>query len=63
DGFGFPAGAGGFRFRAECKIVNRLIQGANPDEYQAVYRSVADYQRIFAARFPSSTRKRTRRTF
>ena len=29
DGFGFPAGAGRFRFRAECKIVNRLIHGAN----------------------------------
>jgi SAM-dependent methyltransferase len=27
DGFGFPAGAGQFRFRAECKIVQRLIQG------------------------------------
>jgi trans-aconitate methyltransferase len=31
DGFGFPAGAGRFRFRAECRIVNRLIHGANPD--------------------------------
>ena len=29
--FGFPAGAGRFRFRAECKIVNRLIHGANRD--------------------------------
>jgi len=31
DGFGFPAGAGRFRFRAECKIVNRLIRAANSD--------------------------------
>ena len=31
DGFGFPAGAGRFRFRAECRIVHRLIHGANPD--------------------------------
>ena len=29
DGFGFPAGAGQFRFRAESKIVQRLIAGAN----------------------------------
>ncbi len=27
DGFGFPAGAGQFRFQAECKIVDRLIHG------------------------------------
>ena len=31
DGFGFPAGAGQFRFQAECKIVNRLIQGLDRD--------------------------------
>ena len=31
DGFGFPAGAGRFRFRAECRIVDQLINGANPD--------------------------------
>ena len=31
DGFGFPAGAGRFRFRAECRIVNRLIHEVNPD--------------------------------
>ena len=31
DGFGFPAGAGRFRFRAECRIVNRLIHGLSPD--------------------------------
>jgi trans-aconitate methyltransferase len=31
DGFGFPAGAGRFRFRAECRIVNRIIRGVNPD--------------------------------
>jgi SAM-dependent methyltransferase len=31
DGFGFPAGAGRFRFRAECRIVNRLIHAENPD--------------------------------
>ena len=30
DGFGFPAGAGRFRFRAECRIVNRLIHEVNP---------------------------------
>jgi len=30
DGFGFPAGSGRFRFRAECRIVNRLIHGVNP---------------------------------
>ena len=29
DGFGFPAGAGQFRFRAESKIVQHLIAGAN----------------------------------
>lgn len=29
DGFGFPAGAGRFRFRAESRIVSRLIEGAN----------------------------------
>jgi len=29
DGFGFPAGAGRFRFHAESKIVQRLIAGAN----------------------------------
>jgi hypothetical protein len=31
DGFGFPAGAGRFRFRGECKIASRLIHGANTD--------------------------------
>ncbi len=31
DGFGFPANAGRFRFRAESRIVNRLIHGVNPD--------------------------------
>jgi SAM-dependent methyltransferase len=31
DGFGFPAGAGRFRFRAECKIANRLIHVADRD--------------------------------
>ena len=31
DGFGFPDGAGQFRFQAECKIVNRLIQGLDRD--------------------------------
>lgn len=25
DGFGFPSGAGRFRFRTECKIVDRLV--------------------------------------
>lgn len=30
DGFGFPASAGRFRFHAECRIVDRLIHGANP---------------------------------
>jgi SAM-dependent methyltransferase len=30
DGFGFPAGAGRFRFRAECRIVNRLIHAVDP---------------------------------
>ena len=30
DGFGFPAGAGRFRFRAECRIVDRLIHAVNP---------------------------------
>ena len=29
DGFGFPAGAGRFRFRAESEIVKRLIAGSN----------------------------------
>ncbi len=29
DGFGFPAGAGRFRFRAETRIVQRLIRGVN----------------------------------
>lgn len=29
DGFGFPTGAGRFRFLAESKIVERLIEGAN----------------------------------
>ena len=29
DGFGFPAGAGRFRFQAESRIVQRLIAGAN----------------------------------
>jgi trans-aconitate methyltransferase len=29
DGFGFPASAGRFRFRAESKIVQRLIGGTN----------------------------------
>ncbi|MBN4061889.1 class I SAM-dependent methyltransferase [Bacteroidales bacterium AH-315-I05] len=29
DGFGFPIGAGQFRFQAECKIVKRLIQRFN----------------------------------
>ncbi len=31
DGFGFPASAGRFRFRAERKIVDRLIHEVNPD--------------------------------
>ena len=26
DGFGFPSSAGRFRFHAECRIVNQLIQ-------------------------------------
>ena len=30
EGFGFPAGAGRFRFRSECRIVNRLIHRVNP---------------------------------
>lgn len=30
-GFGFPAGAGRFRFRAESRIVQRLVAGANTD--------------------------------
>jgi len=30
DGFGFPASAGRFRFRAECKIVDHLIREVNP---------------------------------
>ena len=30
DGFGFPAGAGRFRFHAECKIVNHLIHDVKP---------------------------------
>ena len=29
-GFGFPASAGRFRFRAECGIVNHLIHGVDP---------------------------------
>jgi SAM-dependent methyltransferase len=29
DGFGFPAGAGRYRFRVESQIVQRLIAGAN----------------------------------
>ena len=29
DGFGFPAGAGRYRFRAESRMVQRLIAGAN----------------------------------
>jgi len=28
DGFGFPSSAGGYRFEAECKIVDRLIREA-----------------------------------
>ena len=31
EGFGFPAGAGQFRFRGESGIVERLIQGTNSD--------------------------------
>jgi len=31
DGFGFPAAAGRFRFRAETRIAQRLIRGLNPD--------------------------------
>ena len=31
DGFGFPAAAGRFRFRAETRITQRLIRGLNPD--------------------------------
>lgn len=31
DGFGFPPGAGRFRFRAESEIVQRLIAGANTE--------------------------------
>ena len=30
DGFGFPAAAGQFRFRAETRITQRLISGLNP---------------------------------
>ena len=29
DGFGFPAAAGRFRFRAETRIIQRLIPGQN----------------------------------
>ena len=29
DGFGFPASAGCFRFRGECKIVKQLLDGAD----------------------------------
>ena len=31
DGFGFPAAAGRFRFRAETRITQRLIRGLNSD--------------------------------
>jgi len=31
EGFGFPAAAGRFRFRAECKIVKQLIDGADQE--------------------------------
>ena len=31
DGFGFPAAAGRFRFRAETRITQRLIRGLNPN--------------------------------
>ncbi|EGW55705.1 phosphoethanolamine N-methyltransferase [endosymbiont of Tevnia jerichonana (vent Tica)] len=31
DDFGFPVGAGHFRFRAESRIVWRLLQGVNPN--------------------------------
>lgn len=31
DGFGFPSGAGHFRFRSETKIVDRLIEETNRD--------------------------------
>ncbi len=31
DGFGFPTGAGRFRFRAEARMVGRLIRGLNHD--------------------------------
>jgi SAM-dependent methyltransferase len=31
DGFGFPAAAGRFRFRAEIGITQRLVSGLNPD--------------------------------
>lgn len=36
DGFGFPASAGRFRFHAESRIVQRLIQNANTDTRGAV---------------------------
>jgi len=31
DGFGFPAAAGRYRFRAETRITQRLTRGLNPD--------------------------------
>lgn len=36
EGFGFPAGAGRFRFRAETAIVQQLIRGAKVDATGAV---------------------------
>jgi SAM-dependent methyltransferase len=32
DGFGFPAASGRFRFRSECRIVDRLMDGRSSDD-------------------------------
>jgi len=52
DGFGFPVGAGHYRFRAESRIVWRLLQGVIPNTRVLDLGSGAGYwAEAFARRF------------
>jgi trans-aconitate methyltransferase len=52
DGFGFPSSAGGFRFRAESRIVRQLVRGVKRDGTVLDLGSgVGFWAEHFAARF------------
>ena len=55
DGFGFPAGAGQFRFQAELRIVKRLIQGINCHNILDIGCGVGYWTEYFARHFTEVT--------